>query len=664
MKEILSFLLVFCGFNSVISQETHQDTISPKQLKEIIVIGKKTQVFEKQTKSLSTVDEYLQKSSRVGMIKRGAYAWEPIINSMPTERTLVTIDGMRIFGACTDKMDPVTSYVEVSNLSEATICSGQEGACFGTTIGGSIDLKRMKNTFRDTTWNFNLNTGFETNNAQKIAGLAIDYADSLFYVATDFMFRDADNYRAGNNKEVQFSQFRKLNLSQTIGYKTSELSFLEASVIYDKATNVGYPALPMDVSLAQALITSLKYEYKPVDNLIKNWETKIYFNTITHKMDDTKRPNVAIHMDMPGWSKTYGYYSKVEAQKGNHHFLVNLNSFLNNSLAEMTMYPNNPNENPMFMLTWPDVDTFYNGIFLEDNYAFNCHSSLRVSASFGVHSNKIKSQFGLESLQIFYPEMKDTRTRFLKNVSTNYTITHGKFQYGVGAGYGERAPSVSEAYGFYLFNSFDGFDQIGNPNLKNEKALEGNAFVSFKNEKWTLKAETYYFHIMDYIISRPNSSFVPMTIGANGVKVYTALDYATIYNVSLSNDYRINDKINWNMKFIITKGIDSDKMNLPFMSPFSYSTNVSYFDKKITADLTLLGNGIQNDFSPFYGEDKTPDFAVLNANFGYKFKWNRSKLLTKIGVENILDTNYSTYLDWNNLPQKGRNFFVNINYML
>jgi iron complex outermembrane receptor protein len=664
MKEILSFLLVFCGFNSVISQETHQDTISPKQLKEIIVIGKKTQVFEKQTKSLSTVDEYLQKSSRVGMIKRGAYAWEPIINSMPTERTLVTIDGMRIFGACTDKMDPVTSYVEVSNLSEATICSGQEGACFGTTIGGSIDLKRMKNTFRDTTWNFNLNTGFETNNAQKIAGLAIDYADSLFYVATDFMFRDADNYRAGNNKEVQFSQFRKLNLSQTIGYKTNELSFLEASVIYDKATNVGYPALPMDVSLAQALITSLKYEYKPVDNLIKNWETKIYFNTITHKMDDTKRPNVAIHMDMPGWSKTYGYYSKVEAQKGNHHFLVNLNSFLNNSLAEMTMYPNNPNENPMFMLTWPDVDTFYNGIFLEDNYAFNCHSSLRVSASFGVHSNKIKSQFGLESLQIFYPEMKDTRTRFLKNVSTNYTITHGKFQYGVGAGYGERAPSVSEAYGFYLFNSFDGFDQIGNPNLKNEKALEGNAFVSFKNEKWTLKAESSYFHIMDYIISRPNSSFIPMTIGANGVKVYTALDYATIYNVSLSNDYRINDKINWNMKFIITKGIDSDKMNLPFMSPFSYSTNVSYFDKKITADLTLLGNGIQNDFSPFYGEDKTPDFAVLNANFGYKFKWNRSKLLTKIGVENILDTNYSTYLDWNNLPQKGRNFFVNINYML
>ena len=60
--------------------------------------------------------------------------WQP-------ERTVVTIDGMRIFGACTDKMDPVTSYVEVSNLSEATISSGQQGSCHGNTIGGSIDLK-------------------------------------------------------------------------------------------------------------------------------------------------------------------------------------------------------------------------------------------------------------------------------------------------------------------------------------------------------------------------------------------------------------------------------------------------------------------------------------------------------------------------------------------
>jgi iron complex outermembrane receptor protein len=120
---------------------------------EIIVLEKKHKSQIKQSKTLTSIDDYLQKSAKVDMIKRGAYAWEPIINSMPTERTLVTIDGMRIFGACTDKMDPITSYVEVSNLSEATISSGQEGACFGNTIGGSIDLKRNQNNFRNQKWN-------------------------------------------------------------------------------------------------------------------------------------------------------------------------------------------------------------------------------------------------------------------------------------------------------------------------------------------------------------------------------------------------------------------------------------------------------------------------------------------------------------------------------
>lgn len=105
-------------------------------------------------------------------------------------------------------------------------------------------------------------------------------------------------------------------------------------------------------------------------------------------------------------------------------------------------------------------------------------------------------------------------------------------------------------------------------------------------------------------------------------------------------------------------------MNLPFMSPFSYSSSLSYSDKKYSADLSFLGNGIQKDFSPFYGEDKTPDFAILNVSFGSKFKWNKAKIVAKIGIENILDTYYSTYLDWNNLPQKGRNFFINLNLIL
>lgn len=657
MKKLMVFFLSL-SFCFTFSQEA--DSIKTKELKEVLVVGTKAALHEKQTKTLATLDEFLQKSTKVDLIKRGAYAWEPIINGMATERTVVTIDGMRIFGACTDKMDPVTSYVEVSNLSEATISSGQQGSCHGNTIGGSIDLKRSQRQFTNAGWEFFINSGYETNNRQKIIGSAINYADSLFYVDTDVMFRDAENYKAGNDKEIQFSQFRKLNLSATSGYRLASNKNIEASVIFDRATNVGYPALPMDVSLAEALITSVKFNYKPNLEQIDNWETKLYFNTITHTMDDTKRPVVPIHMDMPGWSDTYGFYSKVNGKYKKHQFLANLNSFYNRSVAEMTMYPSDPNENLMFMYTWPDVRTLYAGIYLEDNFEINCHSNLKFTTNLGFHNNNVASDFGLQSLQIFYPEMEASKSRFLKSFSTNYFYNKDGISYGFGMGYGERAPSVSEGYGFYLFNSFDGFDYIGNPNLKNEKSLEGNANIGFKNSKWQTKISASYFHIYDYIIGIPDASVAPMTIGANGIKVYTALDYATILSSDFTVSYQLSDFWIWKGQFVYNLGKDNENNGLPFMSPFNYMTSLGFRPGKFSSELQLKGNATQTQYNAFYGEDKTPDYAIVNANFGYKFTFEKSKMMLNMGVENMFDANYTTYTDWKNLPRMGRNIFINL----
>lgn len=659
MKGIVSILmLLFSVF--VIGQNQDNDSINNKELKEVILIGKKAALHEKQVKALATIDEFLQQSSKVDMIKRGAYAWEPIINSMPTERTLITIDGMRIFGACTDKMDPVTSYVEVSNLSEATISSGQEGSCYGSTIGGSVDLKRSKTSFGTKKWEFHINSGYETNNQQKILGASIDYNDSLFFVDSDVMIRKAENYTAGNNREVLFSQFNKTNFSNTFGFKLKKNKSIEASLIYDKATAIGYPALPMDVSLAEAIITSVKYLYVPLNFKIKQWETKLYFNTIKHKMDDTTRPNVPIHMDMPGWSETFGYYSKLNFTKGKHHFLVNLNSFYNKSIAEMTMYPSDPNENLMFMYTWPDVRTFYNGLFLEDEFVFNCHSSLKFSTAIGSHINSIASQFGLESMRIFYPEMKAQKDRILKSFSSKYSYLKSGLEYSFGLAYGERAPSVSEGYGFYLFNSFDGYDNIGNPNLKNEKSLESSFSIGFKNDKLKLNISSSYFRIYDYVIAKTDMSLVPMTIGANGVRVYTAFHYATLFNSSISTELYLSDSFKWFSQVAFSKGRDNENNNLPFISPLSYNSSFRFTRNRFNAEISVFGNTTQTNYNIQYGEDRTPSYAIVNINAGQKFKIGMSNCITKIGVENVLDTYYSTYADWKNIPRMGRNLFINL----
>ncbi|UII80411.1 TonB-dependent receptor plug domain-containing protein [Flagellimonas sp. CMM7] len=641
------------------------DSILPVHLEEVIVISSYNKTLEHKShhKPLSTLDEYLESSKKVNMIKRGAYAWEPVLNDMSSERLSVTIDGMRIFGACTDKMDPITSYVDVSNLSDVHVASGQQGAEQGATIGGAIDLRLEKSNFTPKGWVGSIETGGETNNEAQIIGGELNYSDEAFYVDTDIIYRKAENYTAGGGEEVAFSQFEKYNISANAGYKVSDDQQILASFIYDEARDVGYPALPMDVSLARAFIGSISWKQSSFIGDLKNWETKLYANSITHIMDDSQRPDVPIRMDMPGWSDTYGYYSQAELTLNRHKFLMKVDGFYNRSLAEMTMYPNNPNEREMFMLTWPDVRTINSGFYAEDEISLK-ESSLKLSTRLAVQGFNVADEFGLNSLRIFYPEMRQRQTRFLKSVSAAYHKKFKTLHINGGLSYGDRAPSVSEGFGFYLFNSFDNHDYIGDPDLKNEKAIETNVKVSLPLKKINIGLEANYFHTMDFIIGEVNPDLSVMTIGAQGVKVYRNLEYANLYNISLDTKYEVTPEFLWTGLISYHRGTDQDGRNLPFISPIAYNSMVQYTTGSFSGSLTMRGAADQVNFNPIFGEDRSNAYTVFSMALGKSFPVNNDTVYVKAGVENIFDEFYSTYTDWNNIPRMGRNFFMTVSYAI
>ena len=656
---IFSISLFFSGFTFAQEDTTFTKKDTTK-LEEVIVLGRRKLSNYRQEKTLSSIDEFLEKSNKITMIKRGNYAWEPSINNMTSDRLSVTIDGMQIFGACTDKMDPITSYVDVSNLEKVSIGSGQEGTENGHCVGGNIDLQIPKSKYFESGLKTSADVGYETNGNYKTGGLDVEYSGNKFYINADGIYRKSDNYDAGNSKEILYSQFEKFNVSLQTGYKLSENQSFDAHIIYDKATDVGYPALPMDVSLAEALITSITHNYSNDSTFIKTLETKLYFNTITHIMDDSKRPDVPIRMDMPGWSDTYGFYSKATAQVNKHQLAFNFNGFYNRALAEMTMYPNDSDQPAMFMYTWPDIRTLYTGIYAKDSYALNNQETIVTSLRLGYHRNKIAKAVGLESLQIFYPEIDATKSRFLTSFSSNYTLKKEKSNYSFGVGYGERAPSVSEGYGFFLYNSFDNYDNIGNPTLKNEKAIEANFKADYIFNNFTIGLESSYFYLMDYIIGDIDTTLSPMTIGANGVRVYNALPNASIFDVYVNTSYKFSNTISANASVGYNYGKGSNNKNLPLIKPFSYLAELNYNIKTFNAALQLEGNGNQSNYSNFYGEDETPSYSVLNLNLGHVFFLDTNKFILKYGVENILDTTYSTYADWNNIQRQGRNFYMNV----
>ncbi|GAB1462116.1 hypothetical protein MASR2M52_00870 [Pedobacter sp.] len=661
MKRFSKFAFVFIlvPFSVYAQQETPIDSLKQVQLSSVVIVGQQ-HVANKKVKVLSSLDSYLESNSAINMIKRGAYAWEPLLNGMATERSVVTIDGMRIYGACTDKMDPVTSYVEITNLSRANIHSGQSGAATGATIAGSVDLVRRQSGFGNKAFRGSIFSGIETSNLQKIAGSALQYSSEKIFTDVDITYRDANNYKAGGGKEVLYSQFTKYNLSAISGYKIDPHQQLTASIIYDRALNVGYPALPMDVSLAKALITSVQYD-RHLGTVADDWQTKLYYNEVAHIMDDTKRPIVPIRMDMPGWTKTAGYYSKLSGKLSHHTWTANLSGHYNKSVAEMTMFSNDPNEKDMFMLTWPGLQTLYNGLFLEDKFHINEHWDALFTLGSALHYNYVESNFGYESLKIFYPQMQRSKARWLKNVAIKMNCNKQKWQLSFGTGYGERAPSVAEGYGFYLFNSADKYDYMGNPHMVNEKSLEFNASASFTTPMFFIKAQTDYFRIFNYIIGISRPDYIPMTIGANGIKIYGQLPAATIFNASVLFGSPIADGLQWTGKMIYRKG-SSGNLNLPQIQPFGYGATLIYQYQKYIAEIGMDGALAQTKYSPAFGETPARAYTVFNIAVAKQFDFAKQKLVLKAGAENLLDRYYSTFADWNRVPRMGRNVFVNVVY--
>ena len=637
------------------------DTVATEKaqnLDEVVIVSETGRGRKRSAKGqVASIDEHLSELKNVNLVRRGSYAWEPVVNNMQTERLSTTIDGMKIFYACTDKMDPVTSYVESGNLQSISLNSGLDGNPQATgNIGGSLDLKLRKAGFDNDAFHASASVGHEWNGHVQVYGADAALSSHRTYINAGAFYRHADNYKVGGGDELQFSQFQKVNVFTNAGLRLAEKDMLEATLIFDRATDVGYPALNMDVAKAEGLIASLSYKH-----LFRNasWETKAYYNHITHEMDDTKRPNVAIHMDMPGKSWTAGIYSLLTTSHKQHNMALNYDLYYNRLFADMTMYPGGAA--PMYMVTWPDVGTLNTGVAVTDNVRIAHNHSLRLSAKVAWQQQRLNNEEGYHALKVFFPGMTDAYHQTTGRIAANYQLSIVNCQFNLGAGWGSRAPTVTEAYGYYLNNTFDQYDYIGNPSLKNESAVELNGAVKWHpSERVNVTLDGNVFLFSNYIIGQFETRLSPMTVGAEGVKVYGNISHATIANVSLLWDWQITEQLRWNTKVSYSSGRDTDGDPLPLISPISWQSEWIYQHQRFQAQATIKGNARQSSNGEKYGETAAKAWTIVNLSAAYQF----SSITVRAGIENLFDKKYATYADWNHIPQKGRNIYMNLTFTL
>ncbi len=669
MKYIILLLFSLIAFKfsfAQIKKEIKQDTIPIIQLSEVTV----STVSKNQNQLLkdffianknATTEDILSRLPEINMIRRGSYGTEPLIRSYNTGQINILIDGMRIYGACTDKMDPVSIYVEPQNLENIQV-NTHHSSQYGSNVGGVVDMKLQEaQCTHNKQWTGSVSSGYQTAAKAFYESGVLQFSNDKWAIRTNITYRKASNYLSSNHTTIPYSSYEKLNYGLSAKYAVNKTLTFKTDFLFDDGWNIGYPALPMDVGYAAARIFSFSVLKDHLNSRFKNSDIKIYANRVYHLMDDTQRKNIYMHMDMPGLSKTIGSYfttnfliNKVQ------HIQLRADFSSTDLMASMTMFPTG--QTPMYMLTLPNNRNIQSGISITYKNKIDSANTLILSSRIDKFINSLTTQEAKNHIAVLQKPTEDIN-RVLKNISAEFNHQFSKqSKASIALAYAERNPTANEFYGYYLFNAFDNYDYLGNTTLLSEKAFKADVNFNFTLPKFRTSFNVYFSKIGNYIIGVYQPNYSAMTYQASGVKQYNNISYVMLAGAEVGLIYKPQKSVQIISTFKYNYGVDNANNSLPLIPPFKNISSVRKELNKFSFQAEVEIAATQNRVNKQTNEMPTNGFVIANTRASYTAEWNNNKYRIDAGIENLFDKAYTEHLDWNKINRPGRNFYLQFSY--
>lgn len=665
MKSIIAIYLVlnitFLLAEQDSSQIKHYDT------DEVIVIDNYFGIFNDDIEStINSTEDILKQKNEIDLISRANFASEAVVRGYTQDRLNVTIDGMRMFSACIDKMDPITSYIEVENLSKSEVNSDKSNLSNGISTGGSLNFITNKprynhdlrfvtdNQFNSVSDSYNSRGNILFGN-EDIAGLA------------SYSVKRSGDYKSGGNNTISNSAYSKENVKFNISYKSDPVVEHSLEYIYDHSADVGYPALIMDTRYTHMNMASYNLHLKKISDGFYDFNTRIYFNNIEHLMDDYDRSDDEInnrivmpgmYMPMFGETTTYGINTSLKKIINNGVLSLSFEGYNMNAFADMKMEMLETDE-VMYLVNLGDINTFKFGLNVGYINSLNNTTTYKLNGRFDISERTMNNEFSKAITESYWGDNNKVMYGIF-NISSGISFElNDQSDIGFTISRIEREPSHLENYGFYIYNISDNSIYTGSPDLEKEKSYSINADYSFQSENFEVSTKLYNDYIVDYIAGTNDNSINIFEGFGQTFKQFSNIGNANIAGIEVELDYQLSKSffINSKAKYQITHSFKFNE-SLPFTPPLSGKLSLVYSSKSLKSVLSADLVGEQNNISySILTEDATDAFAIVNFRNSYSFS---DDLRIRFGVENLFDELYHTHFSINNLPNPGRNFYLGL----
>ena len=142
MKRIILILIAIIFTTNVYAEELTDIQISSPIMDKATISNEA--IEEVDTRNAVDGGDLLKNINGVNAIRRGGHGLDPVIRGQSDQRLNTFLDGAMVYGACSSKMDPASTYANVNNYDSVTVIKGTQSVLFGAGgPGGIVSFKRV-----------------------------------------------------------------------------------------------------------------------------------------------------------------------------------------------------------------------------------------------------------------------------------------------------------------------------------------------------------------------------------------------------------------------------------------------------------------------------------------------------------------------------------------
>jgi len=573
------------------------------------------------------------------MSRRSGIANDVLIRGQKRDNISVTVDGTKVCGACPNRMDPPTSHILASQISEIEVIEGPYDVENFGTLSGGIKVKTKAPTQKTQG---ELNFGLGSWGYQKI-GATVSGGNDRVRVLISASGESSDQYKDGDGNSMaeqaakgsdgskhylpayeDVSAYSKKSVMAKAFITVAEDQELRLSYTRNESDGVLYPNTPMDAVYDDSSIYSVEYNVDNISDVYKNINLEYYYSDVDHPMDTAFRRASAVsplgivthHLT----TTMQGLKLKNTLQLGSHKILVGLDANQRNWDGN---YYTETGAGFNGKASINDVDTTNTAIFA------------KLEKSYGALEFTMGARYDYTEVEPEGTQPSNDYSALNANLMTAYNLDKQNKIF-LGFGQASRVPDARE-----LYLKDKGNTVAGTPDLDQTTNREIDLGYEANNDTFKFKVKAFYSMLEDYIYY--NKSLTDHRFENIDAIVYGAELSASVY---ATDDITIDASLSYKKgeKDTLTTG-QTDK-DLADIAPLRGNIALNYeYMNNSTATLEVQASDDWTDVDSDNGEQELDAWTVVNLKV--KHAVNRQFDFT-LGVNNLFDETYAqsnTYAD-------------------